>query len=85
MQPMTGQIKKSGRVIADGVRGMYEIEVKRDGSENWTGYFIVPAGVDVKIGDQVEIALPDGRSKQIEVNRVNVAPTQTTVSFVTPI
>jgi hypothetical protein len=85
MQPMTGQIKKSGKVIADGVRGMYEIEVKRDGSENWTGYFIVPAGVDVKIGDHVEIALADGRSKQIEVNRVNVAPTQTTVSFVTPL
>ena len=85
MQPMTGQIKKSGQVIADGVRGMYEIEVKRDGSENWTGYFIVPAGVDVKLGDHLEVALSDGRSKQIEVNRVNVAPTQTTVSFVTPL
>ena len=27
MQPMTGTIKRDGRVIADGVRGMYEIDL----------------------------------------------------------
>jgi hypothetical protein len=85
MQQMTGTIKRDGQVIADAVKGMYEVDVKRDGSENWTGYFIVPAGVDVKLGDQLELVLSDGRSKKVEVNRVNVAPTQTTVSFVTPI
>jgi hypothetical protein len=82
---MIGQVKRSGQVIADGVRGMYEIEVKRDGSENWTGYFIVPAGVEVKLGDHLDVVLTDGKTKTIEVNRVNVAPTQTTVSFVTPL
>ncbi len=85
MQPMSGQVKRSGQVIADGIRGMYEVEVKRDGTENWTGYFIVPAGVEVKLGDHLELALSDGRNKTVEVNRVNVAPTQTTVSFVTPL
>lgn len=85
MQALSGQVRKSGQVVADNLKGMYEVETKRDGSQNWTGYFIAPASARFNVGEHVEIALTTGQAKEVEVQRVNIAPTQITVSFVTPL
>lgn len=84
MQTLTGQLLQNGLVVADGVRGNFEVEVQRDGTERWSGYFILPPGITVNNGQHYDLALNDGRAKQIEINRVNAYPTQTTVSFGSP-
>jgi hypothetical protein len=85
MQPMMGQLKQNGHLVVDNVRGNLEIEVKRDGSENWSGYFVLPAGTQVNNGEAYDLVLTDGRTKKVEINRVNIYPSQTTASFVTPL
>jgi hypothetical protein len=85
MQPMTGQLMRNGQIVVDGLRGNLEVEVKRDGNQNWTGYFVLPPGIQVSNGETYELVLTDGRSKQIEITRLNVYPTQTTASFGTPL
>jgi hypothetical protein len=85
MQALTGQLMRDGQVVADGLNGKFEIEVKRDGSESWTGFFSLPSGATVNVGEAYDLVLADGRSKRIEINRVNVFPTGTSVGFVTPI
>ena len=85
MQPMMGQLKQNGQLMVDNVRGNLEIEVKRDGNENWSGYFVLPAGTQVNNGEAYDLVLTDGRTKKVEINRVNIYPSQTTASFVTPL
>lgn len=85
MTPFTGKLAKDGQDVSDNVRGNLEIEVKRDGSEAWSGFFVVPAGVQVNNGEAYDLVLGDGRSKKIEINRVNATGVQTTCSFMTPI
>jgi hypothetical protein len=85
MQPLTGQLKKDEQVVADNLQGRFEIEVKRDGTESWTGFFNLPSGVTVNVGEQYDLVLTDGRSKKVEINRVNAFAAQTSVGFVTPI
>jgi hypothetical protein len=85
MQKMTGQLKQNGQVVVNNLSGNLEVEVKRDGTENWTGYFVVPPGAQIANGVTYDLILTDGRSKKIEINRVNAYPTQTTASFGTPL
>lgn len=84
MQALSGKIVRDGNPVAEGIKGNFEVETKRDGTELWSGYFVLPSGVTVNNGDQFDLVLDDGRTKKIEISRVNVYPTQTTASFNTP-
>jgi hypothetical protein len=85
MQQLSGQLKRDGQVVVDNLRGNLEVEVKRDGTENWSGYFVLPPGTLVNNGETYDMVLTDGRTKKIEISRVNAYPTQSTASFVTPL
>jgi len=84
MQTLSGKIMRDGTAVVDSVRGNFEVEVKRDGTELWSGYFALPTASSLNNGEHYDLVLDDGRTKKIEINRVNVYPTQTTASFSTP-
>jgi hypothetical protein len=86
MQRVQGTVSKDGSALADNLQITLETETTRSGNENWSGFFVLPAGAELGLNDDIDLSLTDGRSKKVQVNRKNViAGGSTSISFQTPL
>jgi hypothetical protein len=81
MEQFQGSLTRGGQTLAEGVSGRLTIDYTPSHEQRWSGFFNLPAGVEVKVNDQCELVLSDGRSAKIKLERVNVTNQGTFVSF----
>jgi hypothetical protein len=81
MEQFTGNLLRDGQEIAQNVTGRLTIDLGAVREERWSGFFNMPAGVEVKVHDVCELRLSDGRTGKIRLERVNVTNQGTFVSF----
>lgn len=82
MEQFTGNLVRDGQPIASGISGRLSIDFSPTQEQRWSGFFNLPAGVDVKIHDVFELHISDGRIGRVRLERVNVTNQGTFVSFV---
>lgn len=80
MERFRGQILRDGQVVFDGIEGSLSIDVGQHGNEHWYGFFTLPTGEMVKHGEGYELKLEDGRTKRVEIVRVNSGENRPTVA-----
>jgi hypothetical protein len=83
MEQITGTLLRSGQPVAEGVSGRLSIDFTPNREQRWSGFFTVPPGVktELKVNDQFELQLSDGRIGKIKLERVNVTSQGVFVSF----
>lgn len=81
MQPFRGKLMRNGQVVIDNVQGRLEVDVGRDRSERWSGFFGLPSGENVEREEPFDLVLEDGRSAKIRVERVNQTAQGMSASF----
>lgn len=82
METFRGQLKRDGQVVVDGVEGRLSIDNHPARGQLFSGYFTVPAGSTVAINESYELALADGRSSKVRIERVNATNQGQFASFV---
>lgn len=81
MEQFQGNLVRDGQTLASGISGRLTIDFSPTREQRWSGFFNLPAGIEVKVSDICELQLSDGRSGKIRVERVNVTNQGTFVSF----
>lgn len=82
MEQFTGNLVRGGETLASGISGRLSVDFSPTQEQRWSGFFNLPAGVEVKIHDVCELHLADGRTSRVRLERVNVTNQGTFVSFV---
>ncbi|MGE3806206.1 MAG: hypothetical protein AB7K24_16165 [Gemmataceae bacterium] len=82
MENFRGTLLKDGQAITGGLDGKLTVDLDANRTEHWSGFFTVPAGVDVQISERYELQLEDGRQGAIKVERVNQTGQGAFASFV---
>ena len=80
MERFRGQLLRDGQVVFDGIEGSLSIDIGQHGNEHWYGFFTLPTGEMVKHGEWYELKLEDGRTKRVEIVRVNAGENRPTVA-----
>jgi len=84
MDAFNGTLLRNGQVLSEGVNGRLSVDQLPSGEVAWTGFFALPPGGYVELGDVLDLALDDGRSCKIKVERVNQTNAGMSVSFGRP-
>lgn len=71
MESFRGSLLQNGQTISGGLDGKLTIDLDANRTEHWSGFFTVPAGVEVRVSERYELQLDDGRWGSIKVERVN--------------
>ena len=71
MTQVHARINRDGRSSLENVLIDLEVQTPRDGLGSWRGRFRAPLQADFSIGDELRIALADGRSGKAFVNHVS--------------
>jgi len=81
MEHFRGRLTRSGNVIVESVEGRLTVDVGPNGAARWTGYFNLPPGATVELNEPFELALQDGRTSKIRIERLNQTAAGSTASF----
>lgn len=81
MDAFSGTLQRNGQVIVDSVSGRLSVEWTPNQDQAWSGFFNMPAGSNVELGEVLELVLTDGRMAQIKIERVNQTGAGVSVSF----
>lgn len=85
MENFRGQLKRDGQVAIDGIEGRLSIDNHPVRGQLYSGYFTVPAGSSVAVNDVFELALQDGRTGKIKIERVNASAQGQFASFISEV
>jgi hypothetical protein len=81
MEQFQGQLVRGGQTLAENVSGRLTIDFSPTREQRWSGFFNLPGGIEVKVNDACELALSDGRTGRIKLERVNITNQGVFVSF----
>jgi hypothetical protein len=84
MDAFTGTLLHNGQVLSEEVTGRLSVDYLPNQVEAWTGFFSLPPGGYVELGDVLDLSLSDGRTGKIKIERVNQTSAGTSVSFGRP-
>lgn len=82
MENFRGKLTRDGQDVIAGIEGRMTVDNHPVHGPQFSGYFTVPAGSSVAIRESYVLALEDGRSGKIRIERVNATGQGQFASFV---